>query len=132
MKDKVISFIESLKSDRRIETFDEAATKQAIVLRLLSLLGWNTFNISEVTPEYSVGTKRVDYSLRINNSNKVFIEVKRFNEDLRNAKKMIRKEAGIEDIERLFSSITKPKHSSPIIDYYRKKKKELRIKGKWE
>lgn len=58
--------------------------------------------------------------------------IKRFNEDLRNAKKMIRKEAGIEDIERLFSSITRPKHSSPIIDYYRKKKKELSIKGKWE
>ena len=84
MKNKIISFIESLKSDRRIETFDEAATKQAIVLRLLSLLGWDTFNISEVTPEYSVGSQRVDYSLRINNSNKVFIEVKKISEDLEN------------------------------------------------
>ncbi|MCK4358615.1 MAG: hypothetical protein KAW92_07700, partial [Candidatus Cloacimonetes bacterium] len=42
------------------------------------------FNISEVTPEYSVGTKRVDYSLRINNSNKVFIEVKKISEELEN------------------------------------------------
>ncbi|MEA3474919.1 MAG: restriction endonuclease subunit R [Candidatus Cloacimonadota bacterium] len=84
MKDKIISFTESLKSDRRIETFDEAATKQAIVLRLLSLLGWDTFNISEVSPEYSVGSQRVDYSLRINNSNKVFIEVKKISEELEN------------------------------------------------
>ncbi|MDP8241609.1 MAG: type I restriction endonuclease [Candidatus Celaenobacter antarcticus] len=84
MKDKIISFTESLKFDRSIETFDEAATKQAIVLRLLNLLGWNTFNISEITPEYSVGSQRVDYSLRINSSNKVFIEVKKISEDLEN------------------------------------------------
>ncbi|MCK4359696.1 MAG: restriction endonuclease subunit R [Candidatus Cloacimonetes bacterium] len=84
MKNEIILFIESIKSDRRIETFDEAATKAAVVLRILNLLGWDTFNIDEVKPEYSVGSKRVDYSLRINNSNKVFIEVKKISEDLEN------------------------------------------------
>ena len=77
MGDQLTSFIESLKSDRRIVSFDEAATKQAVVTRLLSLLGWDIFNIDEVTPEYSVGVRKVDYSLRIDNANKVFIEVKK-------------------------------------------------------
>jgi len=84
MKNRIISFIENIKSDRRIETFDEAATKQAIILKILNLLGWDIFNIDEVKPEYSVGSQRVDYSLRINNSNKVFIEVKKISEDLEN------------------------------------------------
>jgi len=82
MKHELKSFIEKLKENKRIITFDEAATKQAVVLRLLSLIGWDTFNIDEVTPEYSVGVRKVDYSLRINNVNKVFIEVKRIGEEL--------------------------------------------------
>lgn len=84
MIDKLKTFIEQLKTDKRIDTFDEAATKQAVVLRLLSLLGWDTFDIDKVTPEYSVASKRVDYSLRINGQNKVFIEVKRTGIDLEN------------------------------------------------
>lgn len=82
MQNQLTSFIENLKADRRIISFDEAATKQAVVTRLLSLLGWDIFNIDEVTPEYSIGEGRVDYSLRIGNINKVFIEVKKIGEEL--------------------------------------------------
>lgn len=82
MQDQLISFIESLKADRRVVSFDEAATKQVVVIKLLSLLGWDIFNIDEVTPEYSVGGRRVDYSLRISNTNKAFIEAKKIGEEL--------------------------------------------------
>ncbi len=82
MQEQLKAFVDRLKTDRRIDTFDEAATKQAVVLRLLSFLGWDTFNIDEVTPEYSVAGRRVDYSLKINNLNKVFIEVKRIGIEL--------------------------------------------------
>lgn len=84
MKEQLKDFINRLKADRRLDIYDEAATKQAVVLRLLSLLGWDTFDIDEVTPEYSLVGKRVDYSLRINNINKVFIEVKRIGIELGN------------------------------------------------
>jgi len=84
MRNQLMPFIESIKRDRRIISFDEAATKQAVVLKLLSLLDWDTFNIDEVTPEYSIVGRRVDYSLRINNANKVFIEVKKIGEELEN------------------------------------------------
>lgn len=84
MKDKLISAIESIKGLKNIEHFDEQATKQTIILQLLSTLNWNTYNRDEVYPEFSVENKRVDYSLQLNKSNKVFIEVKRINEDLEN------------------------------------------------
>ncbi len=84
MQSQLILFIDNLKQDRRIISFDEAATKQAVVLKILSILGWDTYNIDEVTPEYAIGGKRVDYSLRINNANKAFIEAKRPGEDLEN------------------------------------------------
>lgn len=84
MEDQLVSFIENLKADRRVLFFDEAATKAAVVVRLLSLLNWDIFDIDEVTPEYSVAGKRVDYSLRISGANKVFVEVKRTGEELEN------------------------------------------------
>ena len=89
VEDQLIAFIQNLKTDQRIGSFDEAATKQVIVAKLLSLLGWNMYNIDEVMPEYSVGEKRVDYSLRIGNVNKVFIEVKRTGADLENHQKQL-------------------------------------------
>ncbi|MFH1798227.1 MAG: restriction endonuclease subunit R [Candidatus Omnitrophota bacterium] len=82
MREKLLHLIEQLKSDRRLVSFDEAATKQAVILRILSLLGWDTFNIDEVIPEYSISGKRVDFSLRHSNINKMFIEVKKIGEDL--------------------------------------------------
>jgi len=87
MKKQIISFIEELKSNKKLATFDEASTKQAVVLRLLSFLGWDIFNVEEVYPDYSVGSSSVSYALRIRNANKVFIEVKRVHKSLDNHQK---------------------------------------------
>jgi len=74
-------FIEKLKSNPKISSFDEASTKQAIVLPMLHLLGWNTYDVEEVTPEFSVESRRVDYALKVN-KDKFFLEVKNTGEDL--------------------------------------------------
>ncbi len=58
--------------------------------------------------------------------------IKDFQNNLLAAKRMIRKETGIADIEKLYRSIIKPKHSSPIIERYRYLMKEQGLKGKWE
>ena len=82
MEEKLLELIKNIQSDRRIVGYDEAATKQAVILRILSGLDWDPYTIDEVHPEFSVGGKRVDYALRHNNYNKVFIEVKKIGEDL--------------------------------------------------
>lgn len=82
MKEKIVSMINEIRNNRLIIILDEASIKSSVVLRVLSLLGWNPFDVNEVKPEYSVESKRVDFSLRINGINKVFIEVKRPNENL--------------------------------------------------
>lgn len=46
------------------------------------MIGWDTFNIDEVVPEYSIAGKKVDFSLRHSNANKTFIEVKKIGENL--------------------------------------------------
>ncbi len=82
MKEELLRLIEDFKKERRLLSFDESATKQAVILRILKALDWDPFNIDEIYPEYSVGGRRVDYSLRYNGRNKVFIEVKKVGEDL--------------------------------------------------
>jgi hypothetical protein len=84
MPDALFGFLEKIEANSKVQTFDEASTKQAIILPLINLVGWNTYDIDEVTPEYCVENKRVDFSLRIEDRNEVFLEVKKPSEDLEN------------------------------------------------
>ncbi len=80
----MLEFIQIIKADCRIAHFDEAATKQVVILKLLSFLGWDVFGVNlEVCPEYPLNSgERIDYSLKVNNINHVFIEVKKTREYL--------------------------------------------------
>ena len=84
MSETIAGAVAQIKNTLPLASLDEARTKQGVVLRLLSLAGWNAFDLSEVTPEYTVGARRVDYALRIDAASKVFIEVKKPSEDLQN------------------------------------------------
>ncbi len=63
-------------------SYDEAKTRQVIVLPILQKLGWDIFDGDEVFPEYGISGKRVDYSLRSNDKNEFFVEVKKCSVDL--------------------------------------------------
>lgn len=80
--EQLISFVESLRTNLRLSSYGEEATKQSIILPLLNMLGWNVFNVDEVMPELTIENGRVDYALRIKNVNEIFVEVKKTSEDL--------------------------------------------------
>ena len=84
MAESIARAVEQINKTVFLTSLDESATKQSVVLRLLSLCGWNPFDPSQVVPEYTVGTRRVDYALRPGSANAVFIEVKRPSENLEN------------------------------------------------
>jgi hypothetical protein len=89
MQKQVKSFIKDLKSNKKLSSFDEASTKQAVVLRMLSFLGWDIFNVDEVCPDYAANSSHVSYALRIEDTNKIFVEVKKISEKLDNHQKKI-------------------------------------------
>ncbi len=84
MPETIAQAVAQIKNSASLPNLDESATKQGIVLKLLSIAGWNPFDVSEVVPEYTVGNRRVDYALRLGSANAVFIEVKRPSENLEN------------------------------------------------
>lgn len=62
----------------------EPAMYQAVILPIFSLLEWNTQDPEEVWPQYPVGNGFVDYCLRHDGQDKVFVECKKPAEDLDN------------------------------------------------
>lgn len=74
----------------QLEKHGEAAVINAAILPLLGLLGWDSADVTEVVPQYHVGTDKVDFSLRVNDVNRVFVEAKAGREDLRNHVKQLR------------------------------------------
>ena len=84
MVETIAQAVQQIKNTVSLRKLDESATKQGVVLRLLSLAGWNPFDVSEVVPEYTVGNRRVDFALNADSVNAVFIEVKRPGENLGN------------------------------------------------
>lgn len=78
---KLIEFIKKIQSDDRFGTFDEAAIKQGIVLKILSLLDWDPFDVDEVQPEYEIQGSKVDFCLKKEKANKVFILVRKNEKD---------------------------------------------------
>jgi len=58
------SDIEDIRSKLKAGGYqNEAGISQGIILRLLHTLGWPIFDSSHVTPEYKLGTGRVDFAL---------------------------------------------------------------------
>lgn len=88
MIEPIQNFIEALRKKPQVSKFDEIEAKQAMILPVLQLLGWNVWDTEEVKPEYSVEGKkgpegsRVDYCLKIKGKSEVFLEAKRPCEDL--------------------------------------------------
>jgi len=76
MLEELNEFIENLKGNQNLCKYDEASIKLAVILPILQILGWKIFNTDEVKPEFTIESRRVDYCLRLNDSNKVFVEVK--------------------------------------------------------
>ena len=78
---ELCELIKEIISRPDLESYDEATTQTGIVLPIFQKLGWDVFNPKEVSPQYGLGSGRVDYAL-ICPSKKVLCEVKKPAEDL--------------------------------------------------
>jgi hypothetical protein len=81
-EDELVRLLGRLRQDASVLLDSEEATKQGIILPILSRVGWDRDNIREVIPEYRVENGRVDYCLSGQGKNFVFIEAKRTDQEL--------------------------------------------------
>ncbi|MBI5934554.1 MAG: N-6 DNA methylase [Chloroflexi bacterium] len=67
---------------RERKTMNEHATRQGFILPMFRALGWDIDNVNEVNPEEKVSRGFVDFSFRIGNVPRYFLETKKLDEDL--------------------------------------------------
>lgn len=66
-----------------LNALNEQQVKVGIIEPLLQIAGWDRRKIqTEFVPEYKIGNEEVDYALRIDSSNRVFVEAKNARVDL--------------------------------------------------
>ena len=75
--EKLIQFLTELQTDKKFKNFDEASIKQGIILKVLSLLGWDPFDLSEIQPEFSIKKQKIDFVLKQDDSPQFFLIVKK-------------------------------------------------------
>ncbi len=66
------------------KALSEAQTRSGYIMPLFQALGWDIHNLNEVNPEEKVSRGWVDFSFRLGNVPRFFLETKRANEDLNN------------------------------------------------
>jgi type I restriction-modification system DNA methylase subunit len=79
VKEKVQQLIEKFQHEQAagvIGQYNESETKTGFIEPLLQALGWNTQDRNEVGLEEKISGGRVDYSLKIKGSPKIYIEAK--------------------------------------------------------
>jgi hypothetical protein len=79
--EKLITSFKNMPASQR-KGMNEMQTRLGYILPLFRTLGWDTSNINEVSPEEKVSRGWVDFSFRIGNVPRYFLETKRANEDL--------------------------------------------------
>ncbi len=88
MQEQLKNFVNEIRYEKGLNAYDEATTKQIIIIRILNLLGWNMFDVKEIKPEYPVdpqnSNEKVDYALAKDTGNMVFVEAKAVSVDLNN------------------------------------------------
>ena len=89
-RDAIFQAVSDISRSPSLNELNESAMKQTVVMRVLDAAGWSAFNLSEIEPEYQIGSSRVDYALKSAASPraqasappKVFVEVKSLQENL--------------------------------------------------
>lgn len=89
-RDAIVQAVSDINRNPSLNELNETAMKQAVVLRVLDAAGWSAFDLSEVEPDFQVGSARVDYALKSGASARqrgsatprVLVEVKSLSENL--------------------------------------------------
>lgn len=78
-RERIQEIIEKFRREQaagQINQYNESETKTGFIEPLLQALGWNTQDRNEVGLEEKISGGRVDYSLKIKGSPKIYIEAK--------------------------------------------------------
>lgn len=72
---QLASFLTNLQKDARLSTFSVLQLKQAVILKVLHLLGWDAFDLSKVQADHTTGGITIDYALQTPSNGLIFLHI---------------------------------------------------------
>ncbi|MFY7999068.1 MAG: hypothetical protein ACOVSW_10775 [Candidatus Kapaibacteriota bacterium] len=72
---QLATFLSNLQSDTRLTTYSVLQLKQAVILKVLHLLGWDAFDLSKVQADHSAGGITIDYALQTPTNGMIFLHI---------------------------------------------------------
>jgi hypothetical protein len=70
---QLVNFITNLQTDDRLMTYSTLQLKQAVILKMLHLLGWDAFDVSKVQADHLAGGITIDYALQTPTNGMIFL-----------------------------------------------------------
>jgi hypothetical protein len=72
---QLATFIEHLRGDTRLAAYNTLQLKQAVILKILHLLGWDAFDVSKVQADHLAGGMTIDYALQTPTNGMIFLHI---------------------------------------------------------
>ncbi len=72
---QLATFLENLRGDSRIAAYSPLQLKQAVIMKILHLLGWDAFDLNKVQADHLVGGVTIDYALQTPSNGMVFLHL---------------------------------------------------------
>ena len=72
---QLVTFLETLRGDTRIAAYNTLQLKQAVILKVLHLLGWDAFDVSKVQADHLAGGMTIDYALQTPTNGMIFLHI---------------------------------------------------------
>lgn len=72
---QLATFLGNLHSDTRIASYNTLQLKQAVILKVLHLLGWDAFDVSKVQADHVAGGVTIDYALQTPTNGMIFLHI---------------------------------------------------------
>lgn len=96
---QLATFLTNIQNDSRIATFSALQLKQALILKVLHLLGWDAFDLTKVQADHAAGGMTIDYALQTPTHSMIYLHIiKPLDDTTREHKDKIVKLAGAENV----------------------------------
>lgn len=64
-RDAIAQAIADINRNPGLSELSQSAMKQAVVLRVLDAAGWSPYSLSDIEPDFPIGSSKVDYALKL-------------------------------------------------------------------
>ena len=64
-KEAIVQVVSDINRNPGLDGLNQSAMKQTVVMRILDAAGWSPFSLSDIEPDFQIGSSKVDFALKL-------------------------------------------------------------------